>query len=337
MNNKKILMALGATVLATSIQAADINLKFQSSNFTGEQVYSIQKQWTDSVEKTSNGRIHIDLLPLDSVLKSSDMLTGVRNNIIDGAIATAAMYSGDDAGFGLIGDTISAWNSDEDILKFYYYGGGLEVVDKIFQAYGAKLIGVSVTGAESLPSKVKLEKVSDFSGVKIRAPSGPIQKLFSKMGASPVGLPGSEIYTALEKGIIDAADFSTFANNQKQGVHDIAKYPIYPGIHSSPTVHIIMNLKKWNALSENDQTFLVDHFKGMALDSLLQAHYEDSIAYGEAVKNGVMPVAWSQEERAKVRAYAQDIWKDISENSEIGKMYYDTLIKFLGSQGMLQK
>lgn len=337
MNNKKILMALGATVLATSIQAADINLKFQSSNFTGEQVYSIQKQWTDSVEKTSNGRIHIDLLPLDSVLKSSDMLTGVRNNIIDGAIATAAMYSGDDAGFGLIGDTISAWNSDEDILKFYYYGGGLEVVDKIFQAYGAKLIGVSVTGAESLPSKVKLEKVSDFAGVKIRAPSGPIQKLFSKMGASPVGLPGSEIYTALEKGIIDAADFSTFANNQKQGVHDIAKYPIYPGIHSSPTVHIIMNLKKWNALSENDQTFLVDHFKGMALDSLLQAHYEDSIAYGEAVKDGVTPVAWSQEERAKVRAYAQDIWKDISENSEIGKMYYDTLIKFLGSQGMLQK
>ncbi|MEP0073095.1 MAG: TRAP transporter substrate-binding protein [Marinomonas sp.] len=337
MKMKKIAITISSLLIAASAQAADINLKFQSSNFTGEQVYSIQKQWADKVEASSNGRIHIDLFPLNSVLQSSDMLTGVRNNIIDGAIATAAMYSGDDAGFGLIGDTISAWNSDEDILKFYYYGGGFEVVDKIFQAYGAKLIGVSVTGAESLPSKIKLEKVEDFEGVKMRAPSGPIQKLFAKMGASPVGLPGSEIYTALEKGIIDAADFSTLANNQNQGVHDIAKYPIYPGIHSSPTVHVIMNLKKWNGLSSNDQEFLVNHFKGMALDSLLKAHYEDSIAYGEAVKSGVTPIAWSPEEKAKVRSYAQGIWKEISEDSEVGKMYYDTLIEFLDSQGMLKE
>ncbi|WOD07670.1 hypothetical protein [Marinomonas sp. GJ51-6] len=171
MKMKKIAVTISSLLIAASAQAADINLKFQSSNFTGEQVYSIQKQWADKVEASSNGRIHIDLFPLNSVLQSSDMLTGVRNNIIDGAIATAAMYSGDDAGFGLIGDTISAWNSDEDILKFYYYGGGFEVVDKIFQAYGAKLIGVSVTGAESLPSKIKLEKVEDFEGVKMRAPS----------------------------------------------------------------------------------------------------------------------------------------------------------------------
>ncbi|WED26754.1 TRAP transporter substrate-binding protein [Vibrio sp. DW001] len=335
MNMNKIVVALSTVLFASTALAADINMKFQSSNFTGEQVYTVQKAWTDNIEKTTNGRIKIDLLPLNSVLKSSDMLTGVRNNIIDGAIATSAMYSGEDPGFGLIGDTISAWNSDEDILKFYYFGGGFEVVDEIFQKYGSKLIGVSLTGAESLPSKIKLEKVEDFEGVKMRAPSGPIQKLFARMGASPVGLPGSEIYTALEKGIIDAADFSTFANNQKQGVHGIAKYPIYPGIHSSPSVHIIMNLKKWDALSENDQAFMVSYFKGMALDSLLQAHYEDRIAYGEAVKQGVTPVAWSEEEIAKVRVHAKEIWKEIADDSPIGKMYYDTLIKYLDSQGMM--
>lgn len=335
MKINKLGLAISALLMTTSAIAADINLKFQSSNFTGEQVYTVQKKWADSVDQSSNGRIHIDLLPLDSVMKSSDMLTGVRNDIIDGAMATAAMYSGEDPGFGLIGDTISAWNSDEDILKFYYYGGGFEVVDKIFQAYGAKLIGVSVTGAESLPSKVKLEKVSDFKGVKMRAPSGPIQKLFAKMGAAPVGLPGSEIYTSLEKGIIDAADFSTFANNQKQGVHSIAKYPIYPGIHSSPTVHVIMNLKKWDALTSDDQQFLVEHFKGMALDSLLDAHYQDRIAYNEAIKQGVTPIAWKQEEVDKVRGYAKEIWKEIADDSELGQMYYEALIKFLESQGMM--
>lgn len=334
MKMNKLALTLSTLFFASSAMAADINLKFQSSNFTGEQTYTIQKQWTDSVESSSNGRINIDLIPLNAALKSSDMLTGVRNKIIDGAIATSAMYSGEDPGFGLIGDTISAWNSDEDILKFYYHGGGFEVVDKVFNAYGAKLVGVAVTGAESLPSKVKMETVEDFKGVKMRAPSGPIQKLFARMGAVPVGLPGSEIYTALEKGVIDAADFSTFANNQKQGVHDIAKYPIYPGIHSSPTVHVIVNLEKWNAMEAADQAFLLNHFKGMALDSMLQAHYEDRIAYGEAVKEGVMPVAWSEEEVAKVRAYAKEIWKEIADDSEIGAMYYEALIKYLESQGM---
>ncbi|WP_028579238.1 TRAP transporter substrate-binding protein [Desulfogranum japonicum] len=335
----KTLSKVGALILsfscmATTVFAADVNLKFASTNAAGEQAFLVQKQWTDSVETASNGRIKIDLLPLDAVVKSSDLLTGVRNSIIDGAVSTSAHYAGDDAGFGLIGDTISAWNSDEDILKFYYFGGGLEVVDKIFQAYGAKLIGVCVTGAESLPSKLPLHKVEDFKGVKMRAPSGPIHKLFAKMGAAPVGLPGSEIYTALEKGVIDAADFSTFSNNQQQGVHAIAKYPIYPGIHSSPTVHIIMNLKKWNALPENDKVFLQMFFKGLALDSLLKPHYEDRIAYSKAIKEGVTPIAWSDEEKAKVRANAREIWEDIANKSEIGKMYYDALQEFLTSQGM---
>lgn len=328
------LLVLSLCLTTTSLFAAGISLKFASTNAAGEQAFEVQREWTDAVAKASNGRLKISLLPLDAVVKSSDLLTGVRNNIIDGAISTSAHFAGDDAGFGLIGDTISAWNSDEDILKFYYFGGGLEVVDKIFQAYGAKLIGVCVTGAESLPSKLPLRGVEDFKGVKMRAPSGPIHKLFAKMGAAPVGLPGSEIYTSLEKGVIDAADFSTFSNNQKQGVHSIAKYPIYPGIHSSPTVHIIMNLKKWNSLPENDKFFMQKFFKGLALDSLLKPHYEDQIAYSEAVKAGVEPIAWSNEEKAKVRAYARDIWKDIADKSEIGKMYYDTLQQFLQSQGM---
>lgn len=328
------LLILALVLTTASAFAAPLKLKFASTNAAGEQAFEVQKQWTDAVEKASNGRIKIDLLPLDAVVKSSDLLTGVRNNIIDGAVSTSAHYAGDDAGFGLIGDTISAWNSDEDILKFYYFGGGLQTVDKIFQAYGAKLIGVCVTGAESLPSKLPLRGVDDFKGVKMRAPSGPIHKLFARMGAAPVGLPGSEIYTALEKGVIDAADFSTFSNNQKQGVHSIAKHPIYPGIHSSPTVHIIMNLKKWNKMPENDKFFLEHFFKGLALDSLLKPHYEDRIAFSEAVKAGAEPIAWSNEEKAKVRAYARDIWKEIADKSEIGQMYYESLQQFLSSQGM---
>ena len=333
---KKVVAALavGASLLATPALSADsYQFKFTSANYAGEQVYEIQKEWADKIERVTHGRINIDLLPLDAVFKPADSLMAVRNNIIQGGMLSSAHFAGIDKGFGLIGDTLGAWDSDEDILKFYYVGGGLEVVDKIFQEQGVKLVGVALTGAESIPSKIKIEGVDDWKGVKVRAPSGPVQQLFEKMGATPVNLPGSEIYSALDKGIIDAADFSTFSNNQAQGVNDIAKYPIYPGIHSSPTIHIFMNLKAWNALDAGDQEFMQAFFKGLALDSLLRPHMADEVAYKKAVDNGATPVTWSTEERAKVRKLNQEIWEETAAKSKIGQEYLDVLKEYFAARG----
>jgi len=333
---QKIIMTIAVAALAAgTASAAPMTFKFESSDAAGSQVYVIQKEWTDRIEAASNGRLKIDLLPLDAVVKSSDLLTGVRNNVINGAIATTAHYAGEDPGFGLIGDPISAWSTDEDILKFYYFGGGLQAVDGILSGWGAKLVGISITGSESFVSKKPVRKIDDFKGVKLRAPTGPVHKLFSAFGAAPVNLPSSEVYTSLDKGVIDAADYSTFASNQKQGLNDIAKFPIYPGFHSAPTVHIIMNLKEWEKLPKNDQVFLQSYFKGLALDSLLRPHYEDRLAVAEAVKKGIEPVAWSDAERAKVRVHAQKIWEEIAAKSEIGKKFLDALVGYLKAQGQM--
>ncbi|MTI18008.1 C4-dicarboxylate ABC transporter substrate-binding protein [Rhodobacteraceae bacterium RKSG542] len=335
MNKFAATLALGAALVSAPLcaSAETYSFKFTSANFAGEQVFDIQKEWSDKIADASRGRFQIDLLPLDSVVKPADSVQAVRNNIIQGGMLTSAHFAGMDKGFGLIGDTLGAWDSDEDILKFYYAGGGFEIVDEIFQEQGVKLIGVSLTGAESIPSKVKIEKVEDFKGVKVRAPSGPVQNLFEAMGATPVNLPGSEIYSGLDKGIIDAADFSTFSNNQQQGVNDIAKYPIYPGIHSSPTVHIFMNLKIWNSLDEQDQTFLLTYFRGMALDTLIRPHLDDEIAYKKAVAEGATPVAWSAEEKAKVRELAKTVWEKTAAESEIGRRYLDALLAHLEARG----
>ena len=333
---KRLVATIAATVFAAGVaSAAPLTLKFQSSDPTGTQVYEIQKKWTDGIEAASNGRFKIDLLPLDSVLKASDMLNGVRNNVIHGAIATTAHYAGEDPGLGLVGDPISAFATDEDIYKFYYLGGGMKVVDEILSDWGVKLLAVSMTGSESFVAKKPIRKIDDFKGVKLRAPAGPVQKLFAGFGAAPVNLPISEVYTALDKGVIDAADASTFASNQKQGFNDIAKFPIYPGFHSAPTIHTIMNAKEWAKLSANDQAFLLAYFKGMALESMLRPHYEDRLAVAEAVKKGIEPITWSTEELAKVRTQAVKIWADIAAQSKVGKKFYDALLAYLKSQGQM--
>lgn len=74
----------------------------------------------------------------------------------------------------------------------------------------------------------------------------------------------------------------------------------------------------------------------MALDTLTRAHYEDKLAYKEAIEKGVQPVSWNQQEITKVRSIAKEIWQEIAQQSEIGNQYYQVLMKFLESQGMLQ-
>ncbi|MBL0381977.1 MAG: hypothetical protein JKP90_20630 [Desulfofustis sp. PB-SRB1] len=83
-----------------------------------------------------------------------------------------------------------------------------------------------------------------------------VQKVFAAAGAAPVNLPGSEVYTSLEKGVIDAADYTLFSVNQQQGMHKIGKYPVFPGFHSMPLQVVTINKDIWNELPESIQTMM---------------------------------------------------------------------------------
>ena len=100
---------------------------------------------------------------------------------------------------------------------------------------------------------MKLEGVDDLKGLKMRAPEGLVQQVFAAAGASPVNLPGSEVFTSLDKGVIDAADYSVFSTNQAQGLHDVAPNPVYPGFHSMPLVEISINTAKWESLTDEQR------------------------------------------------------------------------------------
>src|SRR5690606_28295155 len=120
-------------------------------------------------------------------------------------------------------------------------------MNELLEPYGLHFIGATTPGLEALVSKVPIEGVDDLKGVKIRAPEGLVQEVFAAAGASPVNLPGSEVFTSLDKGVIDAADYSVYSTNQAQGLHDVAKNPVYPGFHSLPLVEVSMNKAKWDA------------------------------------------------------------------------------------------
>ncbi len=253
----KILATAIGTLVATSVLAAEFNYKFQSSDPSGVKNFEVQKEWVETVAKMSNGRIKIDLLPVGAVVKHTETLDAMKMGILDGHITATDYFSGKDPAFGLIGNTVGAWSDTTQLLQFINFGGGRELMTELYAPYGVQFIGGSTTGVESFVSKVPLDGVADLKGLKLRAPEGMVQKVFAAAGAAPVNLPGSEVFTGLSKGVIDAADYTVFSTNHQQGLNDIATHPVQPGFHSLPLIDISMSQKKWDKLPADLQEILI--------------------------------------------------------------------------------
>jgi TRAP-type mannitol/chloroaromatic compound transport system substrate-binding protein len=222
------------------------------------------------------------------------------------------------------------------MIKFMEYGGGNEVYNKLVNPYGLQFIGAASTGVEAFVSSKPIRSVADFKGIKMRAPEGMVQEVFAAVGASPVNLPGSEVYTSLDKGVIDAADYTVFSTNHAQGLHKFAKYPLYPGFHSMPTLAISLNKTIWDSLPANLQEVMTVSVRDFSRDIVQQLEMMDNIVVVEArADKSIEIINWSDEERNKFRAIAQGQWSKWAERSDMAGEVYAAVSVYLESQGLL--
>ncbi|WP_138438484.1 TRAP transporter substrate-binding protein [Marinobacter alexandrii] len=336
MFTKRLAAGLISATFALHAAAADFNFKFQSSDPSGVKNFEIQQEWADRVEKMSGGRVSIDLLPVGSVVSHTETLGAMKMGVLDGHISVTGYFSGQDPAFGLIGNTVGAWSSPDQLIDYINHGGGYELMNELYRPYGVKFVGGGGTGLESFVSKKPLNSVEDLKGLKMRAPEGLVQSVFAAAGAAPVNLPGSEVYTALGKGVIDAADYTVFSTNHHAGLHEIAAHPVYPGFHSLPLIEIAMGLKAWEKLPEDIQTIMTVSARDFAQDISTQLAMADKTAVMEARANPEITVHdWSAEERRKFRTIARDQWKAYAEQSPNAEKVYKSVTTYLESQGLL--
>lgn len=327
---------LATLVLAGGAFAQEFNFKFQSSDPAGNPTFIIEEEWAKTLSEASGGRLNITMLPVDSVVAYSETHDTVAAGILDGHITSTAYISGKDPAFALIGSTTGAWSSPYETLRYMNYGGGNELLRELLGEYGLYFVGATSGGLEAFVSTVPLNGVADLAGLKMRAPEGLVQEIFAAAGASPVNLPASEVFTSLDKKVIDAADYSVFSANQDQGLNKIARHPVYPGFHSLPLIEVSMNQAKWDALPEDLKTLMSMSVNALALDMTSQLFIKDLEAVAEAREQGIEIHDWSQEERGKFREIAQNQWAVVAARSENAQRVYDSLISFMNSQGLLK-
>jgi TRAP-type transport system periplasmic protein len=328
-----VVAAAAALGLATSAGAAEYEWKWQSywqPNTVNQKAF---ERFAANVKERSGGRIEIETLPVDAVVPQSEILDAIGANILQGSNGGTGYYVGKDPAFALLADFNAGYESPEQLTAWFYEGGGNELARELYAQYGAYFIGPAMWGAESIPSKKPLRSVEDFQGLKMRAPEGMGAAIWRKLGVGVSTLPGTEVYTALERGNIEATDWGTLGMNDELGYGDIAPYAIYPGIHSMPANDIAINLEIWNGLPDDLKQVLQEAAIEFNQDSIRSNRELDE---SFAVKRDPETLLeWGPEERRELREVAREVWEEWSEQSEMARRIYESHIAFMEKNGLL--
>ncbi|MGH2604187.1 MAG: TRAP transporter substrate-binding protein, partial [Dehalococcoidia bacterium] len=195
--------AAAVTAFAMQAGAAEYEWKWQSywqPNTVNQKAF---ERFAENVAQKSGGRIMIETLPVDAVVPQSEILDAIGANILQGSNGGTGYYVGKDPAFALLADFNAGYESPEQLTAWFYEGGGNEIARELYARYGAYFLGPAMWGAESIPSKKPLRSIEDFKGLKMRAPEGMGAAIWGKLEVGVSTLPGTEVYTALERGNIE--------------------------------------------------------------------------------------------------------------------------------------
>ncbi len=216
-----------------------------------------------------------------------------------------------------------------EYVAWLYYGNGSKLYQEMYDSHGynVKVTPCGIISPETSGwFKKEIKSVDDLKGLKMRF-FGLGGDVMQKLGVATSLLPGGEIFPALEKGAIDATEFSMPVIDQRLGLHKIVKYNYFPGWHQQATVfELLINKDAWKKMSSKQQNIIQTACKASILDSLAEGEASQFDAMKKNVEeNGVIMKTWSPEmlatfkstwlsivDEAKKDKYFTKVWNDLN-------------------------
>jgi len=213
--------------------------------------YDIAVHFTDSVRLASAGRLDIKPFSAGELVPAMQSFDAVSKGSAQVGHDWPGYWKGKNEAFVAFGDV--PFGLDPQGYNIWLYErGGIDLLQELYARYNLYALPGGQTGQDmGLFSNKKATKMEDFKGLRIRTP-GWYMDIMNSLGASVSPLPGGEVYLALERGVIDAAEFSAPAMNYPMGFDDITKYAIQPGVHQpGGQCNLFFNMDAWNTLPED--------------------------------------------------------------------------------------
>ena len=325
-----------ATVISTlTAMAQPVTLRIQTHWAADHQAGKNLASWVEDVEVMSNGEISIEMFYSSSVVASTETFDAAINGIIDCDATGGSYQAGKDPAFQFVGDLMGGYDTPWQQYSWLYYSDGLEAAQSLYNSHNMHLIGWAIYGQETLSSSRPIAGPEDLKGWKFRSPPGMGTEIFKELGASPIVMDFTEIFTALETGIIDGADAGGLAVNVGLGLYDIVKHANYPGFHSMPSDHLTCNLDVWNGLSEHHKRIIDVAWQKLALHVALSNEKANAEAAAQLPGQGVNLYAWSAEDRKTFRKGAQVAWENWGDKNERARAILESHKAYLRQLGLI--
>ncbi len=327
--------AAAVAVLAAPVAAQEVTLRMQTHYASEHPTGILLAQFIDDVQTMSGDDISIEMFYSSSVVATVETWDAAINGILDCDATGGAYQTGKNAAFQFVGDIMGGYETPWQQYSWLYYGGGYEAAQELYNGQGMQLIGWSIYGQESLSSSSPIAGLADLQGWKFRSPPGMETEIFQELGASPIVMDFTEIFTALETGIIDGADASGLANNVGLGLYDIVGHATYPGFHSMPSDHLACNQAVWEGLSEQHRRIIETAWQKLSFQVALSNERENARAAAELTAQGVTLYDWSPEDRAAFRAGAQTAWADWGTRSPEAAALLESHVSYMTELGLI--
>jgi TRAP-type mannitol/chloroaromatic compound transport system substrate-binding protein len=250
----------GAAVLATPAIADShgVNIKMQAAWGGGIFLENAQS-FASRVNEMSGGSLTIDVLSVDSVVRTSQMQDAVHRGVLDAAHYVSAYWYGKSKSASLFGTGPCFGWSSQEMLGWIHAGGGQELFDELMAELQLNVVSFFNSPMPAQPLGWFQEQITDASqmqGLKYRT-VGLAADVMLEMGMSVVQLPGGEIQPAMKSGLIDAAEFNNPTSDRDFGMQDVSKDYMLASYHQSQECfEVTINKDKWNALSAEHQAIV---------------------------------------------------------------------------------
>lgn len=281
------------------------------------------------VDEMSGGRFQIKVYgggELAPALQTFDAVSDGSVEMGNGA----AYYWGGKMPAAPIFCTIPFGMSAQQMNAWIYSGGGYELWEELYRPFGVKPLAGGNTGVQMGGwFNKEMNTPEDYKGLKMRMP-GLGAKVISKLGAAAVVSPGSEIYTNLERGVIDATEWVGPYHDYLMGFHKISKYYYYPGWHEpGPLLENIINIDAWNKLPTEFKAILEAASARQNVWSLSTFEAKNN-EYLNKIRNEskVKIVQFSDSIIEALRTATTQVMEDLTSKDTMSKKVYEAYLDF---------
>jgi TRAP-type mannitol/chloroaromatic compound transport system substrate-binding protein len=286
-------MAAGAGAMAAPMLATaqtTTTLRFQSTWPAKDIFHEYATDFAKKVNDMASGKLKIEVLPAGAVVPAFQLLDAVSKGTLDGGHGVIAYWYGKNTALALWGSGPAFGMDANMVLAWHNYGGGKALVDEIYKSLNLDVTSYLYGPMPSQPLgwfKKPIARVEDMKGLKFRT-VGLAVDIFSKMGTAVNPLPGGEIVPALDRGLLDAAEFNNASSDRVLGFPDVAKNCMLQSFHqSSEQFEILFNRSKLAALPSELKSIIDYAVQAASADMSWKAIQRNSEDYIALKKEGI--------------------------------------------------